>query len=164
MKTSTPELDPAVLDRLRDYAAPFADDFPQAKPARWAAVYLRGPLLDGGRKRIEPPSRRVPLPGGLASKDPGQALQQFVDQSPWDDQKVLRRYRAHPARTFASPGGVFVIDDTTFPRRGTHSVGVRRPYCGAPGKRASCQAAVSGPYAGPRGHYPPARRLYLPET
>ena len=62
MKTYTPELDPAVLDRLRDYAALFADDFPQAKPARWAGVYLQGLLLDGERKSIEPLSRRVTLP------------------------------------------------------------------------------------------------------
>ena len=39
MKTYTPTLDAAILDRLRDYAALFADDFPQAKPARWAGVY-----------------------------------------------------------------------------------------------------------------------------
>ena len=88
MKTYTPELDPAVLDRLRDYAALFADDFPQAKPARWAGVYLQGLLLDGDRKSIEPLSRRVTLPEGLTSSDPEQALQQFVNQSPWDEQAV----------------------------------------------------------------------------
>src|SRR5262245_62405117 len=95
MKTYTPELTPAVLDRLRDYAALFAADFPQAKPALWAGVYLQGLLLDGERKSIEPLSRRVTLPDGLTSKDPEQALQQFVNQSPWDQVKVLQRYRAH---------------------------------------------------------------------
>src|SRR4051794_6256487 len=103
MKTYTPELDPAVVGRLRAYAALFADDFPQAKPALWAGVYLQGLLLDGDRKSIEPLSRRVTLPGGLTSKDPEQALQQFVNQSPWDEGRVLRRYRAHLAQTFASP-------------------------------------------------------------
>src|ERR1051326_333642 len=111
MKTYTPELDAAVLDRLRDYAARFADDSPQAKPARWAGVYLQGLLLDGERKSIEPLARRVTLPEGLTSKDPEQALQQFVNQSPWDEQHVLRRYRAHLAQPFASPEGIFVIDD-----------------------------------------------------
>src|SRR5215467_14172683 len=106
MKTYTPELDAAALDRLRDYAALFADVFPQAKPARWAGVYLQGLLLDGERKSIEPLSRRVTLPEGLASKDPEQALQQFVNQSPWDQRPVLRRYRAHLAQTFASPQGI----------------------------------------------------------
>src|SRR5947199_3107288 len=111
MKTYTPKLDPAVLGRLRDYAALFAPDFPQAKPARWSGVYLQGLLLDGERKSIEPLARRVTVPADLQVADPDQALQQFVNQSPWDDQKVLRRYRAHLAPTFASPQGIFVIDD-----------------------------------------------------
>jgi len=121
-------------------------------------------LTDGDRKSVEPLSRRVTLPAGLASKDPEQALQQFVNQSPWDHEAVLRRYRAHLAATFADPDGVFVIDDTTFPKQGTHSVGVQRQYCGAVGKKANCQAAVSVHYVAPKGHYPLAVQLYLPES
>src|SRR5438132_4930996 len=164
MKTYTPELDPAVLQRLSDYAALFAEDFPQAKPARWSGVYLQGLLLDGERKSIEPMAGRVTLPADLDAEDVEQALQQFVSHSPWDDQKVLRRYRAHLARTFASPQGIFVIDDTSFPKQGKHSVGVQRQYCGALGKRANCQAAVSVHYVSPQGHYPLALRLYLPHS
>src|SRR5437764_3640017 len=146
MKTYTPDLDPAVLDRLRDFAALFADDFPQAKPAAWAGVYLEGLLLDGDRKSIEPLSRRVALPPGLTSTDPEQALQQFVNQSPWDEHAVLKRYRAHLAQTFASPQGIFLFDDVSFPKQGTHSVGVQRQYCGALGKKANGQVAVSVHY------------------
>jgi SRSO17 transposase len=162
MKTFTPTLDPAVLDRLRDYAARFAPDFPQSKPARWAGVYLQGLLLDGERKSVEPLARRVTLPPGLASNDPEQALQQFVSQSPWDDQKVLTRYRALMTESFGSPDGVFVVDDTSFPKRGRHSVGVQHQYCGALGKQANCQVAVTVHYSGPRGHFPLAVRLHLP--
>jgi len=164
MKTYTPELDPVVLDRLRDYAALFAEDFPQAKPARWAGVYLQGLLLDGERKSVEPLSRRVTLPTGLTSKDPEQALQQFVNQSPWDEHAVLRRYRARMAQTFASPEGIFVIDDTSFPKQGKHAVGVQRQYCGALGKKANCQVAPSVHYVAPKGHYPLDLRLYLPDA
>src|SRR5215207_6418525 len=164
MKTYTPPLDGAALDRLRDYATLFADDFPQAKPARWAGVYLQGLLLDGERKSIEPLSRRVALPEGLTSKDPEQALQQFVNQSPWDEKDVLRRYRAHLAHTFASPDGIFLFDDVSFPKQGTHSVGVQRQYCGALGKKANCQVAVSVHYVSPNGHYPLDVRLYLPDS
>jgi SRSO17 transposase len=163
MKTYTPDLDPAALGRLGDYAALFVNDFPQAKPARWAGVYLQGLLLDGERKSIEPLSHRVRLPAGLAAKDPEQALQQFVSQSPWDAQAVLRRYRAHLAHTFADPAGVFLFDDVSFPKQGAHSVGVQRQYCGALGKKANCQVAVSVHYVSPRGHYPLDLRLYLPE-
>src|SRR3954449_7399408 len=99
MKTYTPDLDPAVLARLSDYAALFAVDFPQRKPALWAGVYLQGLLLDGERKSIEPLSRRVTLPEELEVKDKDQALQQFVNQSPWDHKPVLRRYRSLLAQT-----------------------------------------------------------------
>ncbi len=70
MKTYTPELDAAVLGRLRDYAMLFADEFPHARPALWASVYLQGLLLDGERKSVEPLSGRVSLPEELAVKDP----------------------------------------------------------------------------------------------
>src|SRR3954447_9801933 len=136
MKTYTPEIDPGVVDRLRDYAALFADEFPHARPALWAGVYLQGLLIDGERKSIEPLSRRVTLPDELAVKDPDQALQQFVNQSPWDHKPVLRRYRSLLAQTFASPQGIFLFDDVSFPKQGSHSVGVQRQYCGALGKRA----------------------------
>src|SRR3954470_10734765 len=163
MKTFTPDLDPAVLERLREYAARFAPDFPQSKPARWAGVYLQGLLLDGERKSIEPLSCRVRLPEGLTSKDPEQALQQFVNQSPWDERPVLRRYRALLADTFASPEGIFLFDDVSLPKQGAHSVGVQRQYCGALGKRANCQVLVSVHYVSPQGHYPLDLRLYLPD-
>jgi SRSO17 transposase len=164
MKTYTPTLDNAVLDRLRDYAAVFAEDFPQSKPARWAGVYLQGLILDGERKSIEPLSHRVRLPEGLTSKDPEQALQQFVNQSPWDQHHVLKHYRAHLAPTFASPEGIFLFDDVSFPKQGTHSVGVQRQYCGALGKKANCQVAVSVHYVSPKGHYPLDLQLYLPDS
>ena len=164
MKTYTPELDAAVLDRLRDYALRFADAFPHARPALWASVYLQGLLLDGERKSIEPLSGRVTLPQELAVKDKDQALQQFVNQSPWDHAQVLQRYRSVLASTFQSPEGLFVFDDVSFPKQGRHSVGVQRQYCGALGKKANCQVAVSVHYVSPKGHYPLDLRLYLPES
>src|SRR5262249_52212583 len=158
------DLPPRGLGRLADSAACFAADFPQARPARWASVSLQGLLLDGERKSIEPLSRRVTLPNELAVKDPEQALQQFVNQSPWDEAKLLKRYRATLADTFASPKGIFLFDDVSCPKQGRHSVGVQRQYCGALGKKANCQVAVSVHYVSPRGHYPLDLRLYLPDS
>jgi SRSO17 transposase len=163
-KTYTPELPPEVLDRLRDYADVFRDDFTHVKQAAWSGVYLQGLLHDGERKSIEPLSARVTLPPGLDVKDPEQALQQFVNQSPWDDRVLARRYRGHLAGTFASPEGIFVFDDTSFPKQGKHSVGVQRQYCGALGKKANCQVAPSVHYVSPLGHYPLAMRLFLPDS
>lgn len=102
-------------------------------------------------------------PNGLLVKDLDQALQQFIGQSTWDDQAVWKRYRSVMAHTFADPKAIFVIDDTSFPKQGKHSVGVQRQYCGASGERANCQVAPSVHYASPKGHFPLAMRLYLPE-
>ena len=164
-RTFTPELDAGVLRRLEAYAAHFAADFNRPRQRAWCAVYLAGLLQDGERKSIEPLSRRVALPAALAgTQDPDQGLQQFVSASTWDEAAVAARYRALLAESFANPAGVFVLDDTTFPKAGTHSVGVQRQYCGALGKKANCQAAVSLHHVGQAGHVPLALRLFLPES
>ena len=163
-KTYTPELTPEALDRLEDYADVFRNDFSHKTQAAWSGVYLQGLLHDGERKSIEPLSRRVALPPELNVKDPEQALQQFVNQSPWDEQVLAQRYRQHLAKTYASPEGIFVFDDTSYPKQGKHSVGVQRQYCGALGKKANCQVAPSVHYVSPLGHYPLAMRLFLPDS
>src|SRR3954465_2683891 len=116
-RTYTPELNPDVLDRLAGYAASFRDDFNRPRQAAWCGVYLRGLIQDGDRKSAEPIANRVPLPPGLGASDPDQALQQFLGQSTWDEQAVWRRYRRIMAEEFAGPDGIFVIDDTTFPKQ-----------------------------------------------
>src|SRR5947208_2324261 len=163
-RTFTPELSSDVLDRLAAYATGFRGDFNRPPQAARGGVYLRGLIQDGDRKSAEPMAARVPLPEGLDVSDPDQALQQFLGQSTWDEHAVLTRYRATMAAKFADPAGIFVIDDTTFPKQGSHSVGVQRQYCGALGKKANCQCAVSVHYVAPRGHYPLDMRLYLPES
>src|ERR671916_894818 len=154
-RTITPELDGEVLERLREYALEYRPLFGRRDQLKQGRVYLHGLLLDGGRKPIEPLSRRVP--GGNE-----QALQQFVNQSPWDPAPVLAAYRARMAAAFARDDGVIVIDDTGFPKQGKHSVGVARQYSGTLGKRANCQVAPSLHYASARGDYPLALRLDLP--
>ena len=156
-RTVTPELDPEVLERLHAYAREFRPLFQRIDQYLHGRTYLHGLLLDGERKSIEPLSRRVP--GGDE-----QALQQFVNQSPWDAAPVLAAYRARMAAAFAGPDGLIVVDDTSFPKQGRHSVGVARQYCGALGKAANCQVAVSLHYAGQQGDYPLALRLFLPES
>jgi SRSO17 transposase len=164
-KTYTPELTPEVLLRLRDYAEHFQDLYRYPTQFSWSGVYLRGLLQDGDRKSIEPMVDRVPRPAELSAiRDPEQALQQFVNQSPWDESAVEKRYRSVMAGTLASPRGIYVIDDTGFPKQGKHSVGVQHQYCGQLGKKANCQVAVTVHYVSPAGHFPAALRLYLPES
>jgi SRSO17 transposase len=161
-KTFTPDLDADTLGRLDAYAERFRDLFNRPRQADWCGVYLRGLIQDGDRKSAEPMAGRVALPAGLDVSDPDQALQQFLGQSTWDEQVVCKRYRSVMADEFADPAGIFVIDDTTFPKQGKHSVGVQRQHCGALGKKANCQCAASVHYVSPKGHYPLAMRLYLP--
>ena len=164
-KTYTPELAPEVLLELRDYADQFRDLFRFPSQVSWSGVYLRGLLQNGERKSIEPMAARVSLPVELSHiKDSEQALQQFVSQSPWDELAVGKRYRSVMARRLASPRGIFVIDDTGFPKQGKHSVGVRHQYCGPLGKKANCQIAVTVHHVSPQGHFPAALRLYLPPS
>jgi SRSO17 transposase len=137
---------PAQLRRIRTRLAAFAEDIfasiPRKDQRRWGQSYLRGLLLDGKRKSIEPMAAR------LARGDPEadasaleQALQQFVNQSPWDPTAVRRRLAQRMTTALATDA--WVIDDTGFPKFGRHSVGVAPQSCGALGKVANCQVGVS---------------------
>src|SRR5262249_35284591 len=115
--------DSALLQGLDDYVDLFRDDFRRRDQAPWAGVYLPGLLLPSERKTIERPAARVLLPPDLVVDDVAQALQNFVNQSPWDEQQLWRRYRGLMAGRLGHPQGVFVIEDLTFPKQGRHSVG-----------------------------------------
>ncbi len=115
--------------------------------------YLRGLMLDGRRKSIQPMAERLP-DGNM------QALQQFVNQSPWDPLPVRQRI-AERLSGVVRPE-VWVIDDVSFPKCGKASVGVARQYSGAVGKRANCQVAVSVHVATDTASCPLEWQLYLP--
>src|SRR5918997_1729128 len=87
-KTYTPELPSDVLQRLDEYAEHFRPEFNHARQTTWCGVYLHGLLADGERKSIEPMAGRLARRLDFQVTDPDQALQQFVNQSPWDEQKV----------------------------------------------------------------------------
>jgi SRSO17 transposase len=110
-------------------------------------------MLDGRRKSIQPMAGRLP-DGNM------QALQQFVNQSPWDPLPVRRRIAERLCEVVRPE--VWVIDDVSFPKCGTASVGVARQYCGALGKRANCQVAVSVHAATDTASCPLNWQLYLP--
>src|SRR5918912_1178054 len=95
-----------------------------------------------------------------------QALHHVVAQADWDDAAVLAAGRAQvlPAIERHRPGGFWIVDDTSFPKQGMHSVGVARQYCGQLGKQDNCQVAVSLSVANDHASLPIAYRLYLPEA
>jgi SRSO17 transposase len=150
-----------LLAQLDEYLVLFRGAFRRRDQARWAAVYLQGLLADGGRKNMESLARRVVLPPDLSATDVAQALQNFVNRSPWGEEEVWRRYR-DLLRPRLTAGGVFVVEELDFPKQGRHSVGVHHQHSAVLGRKINCQSAVSLHYASPAGCYPLALRLYLP--
>jgi len=150
---------PREIERFRLKLEAFLADIvlPMGRQERrkHAEEYIRGLLMDGERKSIEPIASR--LPDGDV-----QALQQFVNQSPWPSQEV----RASLARKVEGefvPEAYWLIDEVSFPKQGQHSVGVARQYCGALGKTANCQVAVTLDLGTEESSTPLDWALYLPE-
>lgn len=124
------------------------------------ALYVTGLLLDGDRKSIQPMAARL-VDGATKVEAMRQRLQECVVISGWSDAEVFRRLTMKMEREL--PGvEAFVIDDTGFPKKGTHSVGVSRQYSGTMGRVNSCQIAVSLHLAGESGSGCIAMDLYLP--
>ena len=132
----------------------------RAKPLR---DYCVGLLLPGERKSVEPMAA-VTAPQRTAAQH--QSLLHFVGEGGWSDEKVLSKVRQMvlPAIERHRPIEAWIIDDTGFPKKGRHSVGVARQYCGQLGKQDNCQVAVSLSLANADGSLPVAYRLYLPEA
>jgi SRSO17 transposase len=147
----------AALDRRLDrFLADLTGSLGRRERHRWAKVYLQGLLMDGGRKSIEPLAERI------AGADV-QSLRQFVGQSPWAVEQIQQRLAEKVADLMAEPE-VWMIDETSFPKAGEASVGVARQYCGALGKVANCQVAVSLHWSTCEASCPLAWRLYLPPS
>jgi SRSO17 transposase len=159
---ATPTVDPRLLQDLDAYIDLLRGAFRRSDQARWAAVYLQGLLGPCRRKNIESLAETAVLPPGSAVDDVAQALQNFVNQSPWDEQRLWQRYRALMAERPGPAPGLLWVEDVTFPKQGRHSVGVLRQYSSAFGRKINCQVAVSLHAVGPAGHVPLALRLYLP--
>ncbi len=124
--------------------------------------YCIGLLSADGRKSVEPLAA-VTAPERTAAQH--QSLLHVVAQAPWSDEAVLTRVRERvlPSIIRHEPVQAWIIDDTGFPKKGSHSVGVARQYCGQLGKQDNCQVAVSLSVATHQGSLPVAYRLYLPK-
>jgi SRSO17 transposase len=128
-----------------------------------ARAYCTGLLLPGERKSVEPMAARIE-PARVQAKH--QSLHHVVAKAAWDDAALLRAVREQvlPAIERHGPVRYWIVDDTGFPKQGTHSVGVARQYCGQLGKQDNCQVAVSLSVANDQASLPIAYRLYLPEA
>ena len=125
--------------------------------------YCTGLLLLGERKSVEPMAARV-APGEVGAKH--QSLHHFVAKAPWDEAKLIASVRTFvlPKMESRAPIRAWIVDDTGIPKKGKHSVGVARQYCGELGKQDNCQVAVTLSVASDHASLPIACRLYLPEA
>jgi SRSO17 transposase len=124
--------------------------------------YCRGLLLPGERKSIEPMAARLE-PGSVQATR--QSLHHLVAKAPWSDETLLEHVRKQvlPAMRKQGPVVAWIVDDTGFPKKGRHSVGVARQYCGQVGKQDNCRVAVSLSVATWNASLPVGYRLYLPK-
>jgi SRSO17 transposase len=144
----------ALLRRLGQFLDGFSGCFTRRPQAEAASRYLDGLFNDSERKSMQAMHGRLSDPASY------QALQHFITHSPWDAERVWRHVRAQvPVRA-----GILALDDTGFPKQGTHSVGVQRQYCGALGKIGNCQVAVSSALLADGQVWPLTFELYLPAT
>ena len=144
-------------DELERWLAPFLAGFRRQAQRRWAPFYLKGLLLPGGRKSVEPMAARV-VPGEV------QQLHHVVSTSPWATVPLEDELVKAADRLVGGPGAVLVVDDTALVKQGKPSVGVKRQYGGQLGKKANCQSMVSLTLARREVPVGVGLRLFLPEN
>jgi SRSO17 transposase len=156
-----PQTDVESKERFRDYMDCLAAILTHPAQQESMRAYCIGLLLEAERKSIEPIATRL-APARVSSAH--QALQHFIANARWSDEKLLARVRryAFPAITKHAAIAAWIIDDTGIPKKGEQSVGVAHQYCGQLGKQANCQVAVTLSIANEHTSLPIAYRLYLP--
>jgi SRSO17 transposase len=143
-------------DELLAYHQQFAGLFFRQEQGQWGLKYLQGLVAPGIAKTMEGIALAVEA-GNVRN------MQQFIGCGAWDDETILDKHRELVSESLGHADGVLMVDGTDFPKKGTHSVGVARQYCGALGKIANCQAGVFLGYASEKGHTLLDGRLYLPQ-
>lgn len=154
------DLTPGEVEELADelvaYHTEFADLYYRVEQAHWGHMYLQGLMAPIESKAIQPMA--MALAGGDI-----QAMQQFVGQGRWQDEKLLKKHWQLVNETLGEADGVWIVDGSGFPKKGKHSAGVGRQWCGQLGKVENCQVGVFAAYASRKGYTLLDRRLYLPE-
>ena len=141
--------------RLERFLARYVPLFYRKEQGHNARIVVEGLLSGLERKTAEPIAREHGVPR--------KPIQFFVGSGKWDDETVMTELRRHVVETLGDSQGVLVFDPSAFPKKGTHSCGVERTWCGRLGKVENCQIGLFLAYATGRGQGPLDRRLYLPK-
>jgi SRSO17 transposase len=153
------------VQRLEDYFSLIGEILRNKKRRASFAAYALGLLSEGERKSMEPMAAKVwgdPQHAGSGH----QKLQYFVSEAVWDDREVRRAAARYAIEVLSQqePVRTWIIDDTGFLKKGTHSVGVQRQYTGSAGKTTNCQIGVSLSVATDHAHLPIDFELFLPRS
>lgn len=143
------------LDEFPDFLEPLVAEIGRSERREGAALYVQGLLMPGERKSTEPMAERLDVDM--------QKLQQFLADSPWDEQEVWQAIRKEVTPVM-EPLAAWIVDETGWLKQGNKSVGVSHQYCGAVGKQANCQISVEVVVSDGEIAAPVAGRLYLPES
>lgn len=158
---AVPKASSEPLPEVSSFLEPFAPLFRRSQSRHSLQRYITGLLTDLDRKNCDTIAAAV---AGTSTE----RLQHLLTDADWDS-KELDGARVRSLSEKSPEGGILLLDDTSFPKQGTSSVGVARQYCGALGKRANCQVVVSAHYAADKPessrplHWPVSAQLYLPE-
>jgi len=139
--------------RLESFLERYVPLFYRKEQGHNARIVVEGLLSGLERKTAEPIAREHGVPR--------KPIQFFVGSGKWDDEAVMAELRRHVVEMLGDPQGVLVFDPSAFPKKGTHSCGVERAWCGRLGKVENCQIGLFLAYATGRGQGPLDRRLYL---
>ena len=150
-------------ERFADYMKDLAGALAHGQRTGPLTSYCTGLLSPCRRKSVEPMAA-LTAPRQTAAQH--QRMLHFIGQGTWSDAAVLERVRMHTLPKITGCGAItsWIVDDTAFPKKGKHSVGVARQYCGQLGKQDNCQAAVSLSIANESASFPIAYQLYLPKV
>src|ERR1700730_9901624 len=157
-----PRSDGTTEIRFAAYVEGLSSVLGHADPIGPLRHYCTGLILPGERKSVEPMAAKT-APARTAAQH--QSLLHFVGVASWSDERMLAKVREMvlPAMERHGPIEAWIIDDTAFPKQGTHSVGAQHQDCGQLRNEANCQVAVSLPIATHAASLPVAYRLYLPK-
>src|SRR5215475_13790805 len=151
----SPDVFASMVDRLCEFVAPYQHALETEAGKRHVHLYLAGLLSHLDRKNAEKIAALVDVERLV--------IQAFIGTAPWDHRPLIKVLVREVVEQLGEPDGVIAFDPSSFPKRGTHSVGVKRQWCGHRGKVDNCQVGVYMGYVSRRDHALLDFRLFLPQ-
>ena len=151
----SPDVFQHMVDRLRDFAVPYQHALEPGASQRNVPLYLAGLLAHLDRKNAEQIAALVDVERLV--------MQAFIGTAPWDHRPLVAVLVGQVVERLGEPDGIIAFDPSSFPKRGTHSVGVKRQWCGHRGKVDNCQVGVFMGYVSRHDHALLDFRMYLPK-